>query len=87
MTDKENTLNNSINADVIDSLQVNVEAFISGTRMSIAEISSLTAGSTIKMDATLGQDIELRLNGVTIAVGELVTVDDHFAVRVTNIPG
>lgn len=77
----------SIGVGVIDSLEVNVEAYISGSRISIAELASLEVGSTIKLEAALGQDIELRLNGVTIAVGELVAVEDHFAVRVTNIAG
>ena len=46
---------------------------------------ALRLGTVVPLDATLNQSVELRLNGVAVARGELVAVGDSFAVRLTEI--
>lgn len=74
-----------ISPQVIDSVEVALDGFLGSARMTIAELSALEKGSVIALDATLNSAVELRLNGVTVARGELVAVGDHFAVRLTEI--
>ena len=74
-----------INPQLIDAVEVVLDGFLGSARMTVAELSALEKGGVITLDATLNTAVELRLNGVVIARGELVAVGDHFAVRLTEI--
>lgn len=74
-------------SSVIDSVQLNVEAYLGGTNISIADLNDLSQDQVIELDATLNQSVELRLNGVAVATGELVAVGDNFGVKITGLPG
>jgi flagellar motor switch protein FliN/FliY len=51
----------------------------------VAELAALRDGAVVPLDAPLSQAVELRLNGVAVAKGELVSVGDRFAVRLLEI--
>ena len=70
---------------MIDDVEVEIEAFVGGARMTVAELGALKAQSVVTLDAPLNQAVELRLNGVVIAQGELVAVGDKFGVRLSEI--
>jgi flagellar motor switch protein FliN/FliY len=74
-----------LNPKLIDSVDVTLEAFLGESRMTVAELLALRPGSIVELDASLGQAVELRLNGVAVARGELVAAGDKFAVRLTEI--
>ncbi len=74
-----------INPKLIDSVEVALDAFVGSARMTVGELVMLKAGATVSLDATLSAAVELRLNGAAVARGELVAVDGHFAVRLTEI--
>jgi flagellar motor switch protein FliN/FliY len=65
------------------SLQVSVE--LGRTRMTIAEVLALHAGSVIELDKIAGEPVDILVNGTRIARGEVVVVDDKFGVRVTEV--
>jgi len=69
----------------IAGVEVVLEARLGSARMTVAELMNLKAGDCVPLDAALNQDVELRLNGSTIARGELVTVGDNFGVRILEI--
>ena len=75
----------SLAARMIDEVEVEIEAFVGGTRMTVAELGALKPQSVVTLDAPLNQAVELRLNGTVIAHGELVAVGDKFAVRLSEI--
>jgi flagellar motor switch protein FliN/FliY len=75
----------SINPKLIETVNVTLEAFLGEARMTVAELTALKQGSIIPLDASLNQAVELRLNGVAVARGELVAVGDSFAVRLIEI--
>lgn len=72
---------------MIDDVEVELEAFVGGARMTVAALNALAADSVIALDAPLNRAIELRLNGTVVAHGELVAVGDQFAVRLTELAG
>lgn len=74
-----------INRALIDNVGVSLEAFLGDARMTVAELLDLKVDSLLLLGATLNQAVELRLNGVPVAKGELVAVGDNFAVRLTEI--
>jgi len=70
---------------VIENVDVTIETYLGATSLTIAALNQLRAGSVIALDAALNEVVELRLNGVCIAHGELVAVGDKFGVRITAI--
>jgi len=70
---------------VIDTLPVTVEAVLGFARTTVAEINALQIGQSFALDTGLGDEVELRLNGIVIATGELVAIGDRFGIRIQNL--
>lgn len=81
----EATAPDRIDEGVIAGVEVVLEARLGSARMTVAELMKLKVGDCISLDAALNRDVELRLNGVAVARGELVAVDDKFGVRLLEI--
>ena len=56
-------------------------------QVKVGDLSQLASGDVFTLDALLGDPVELRINGVTIAQGELVSMGDRFAVRIGELVG
>jgi flagellar motor switch protein FliN len=65
------------------SMEVTVE--IGRTRMSVRDLLALTPGDVLELDRAAGSPADLLVNGRLIARGEVVVVDEDFALRVTEI--
>lgn len=74
-----------VNTALIDNVGVTIETYLSEASMTVAELNALQIGETITLEAALNQVVELRVNGVAIAHGELVAVGDQFGVRITAV--
>ena len=55
------------------------------TRMKIRDIMELSPGSIVELGKSPAEPVDIMVNGVLTATGEVVVVDDHFAVRVTRL--
>lgn len=66
-------------------LEISVE--LGRTLMSIGEILRLAPGSVIELDKLAGEPLDLLVNGKLVAKGEIVVVDENFAVKITEIIG
>lgn len=64
-------------------LEVTVE--LGRTNKSIAEILDFAPGTIIELDKIAGEPIDVLVNGKFVARGEVVVIDESFAVRVTEI--
>lgn len=70
---------------LLDSVQVDLEAFVGRVQISIGDLKRLKRGDAIALSTQLNEAIELRLNGKAIARGEVVAVGDNFGIRLTEI--
>ena len=74
-----------LSARLIENVEVELQAFLGSAGMTVAELTALTPGAVVVLQSPLNAPVELRLNGVTLAHGELVAVGDKFGVRLTEI--
>jgi flagellar motor switch protein FliN/FliY len=74
-----------INARLVDKVSVTLEAFLGESRLTVGELAALKEGALLQLDAPLSRAVELRLNGLPVARGELVAAGDKFAVRLVEI--
>ncbi|MRW94180.1 flagellar motor switch protein FliN [Duganella sp. FT80W] len=73
------------NLRLLDSVQVKLQVMVGEAHTTVGELMSLQAASVLKIDRQADYPIDVVLNGSTIARGQLVVVDDHFGVRITEI--
>ena len=69
----------------INSVQMALTVEIGRTRMSVRDVLSLEPGAVIELDRSAGAPADILLNGRLIAHGEIVVVDQDYAVRITQI--
>ncbi|MEH7009975.1 flagellar motor switch protein FliN [Neobacillus niacini] len=65
------------------SLQVSFE--LGRTKKTVREILQLQKGSVIGLNKLAGEYVDVLVNKHSIAVGEVVVMDDKFAIRVTDV--
>ncbi len=69
----------------INSVEMTLTVEIGRTRMSVRDVLSLEPGAVIELDRSAGAPADVLLNGRLIAHGEIVVVDQDYAVRITRI--
>ena len=64
-------------------LEVSVE--LGRSTMPLARLMNLGIGSIVELDRAAGAPVDVRVNGTLFAHGEVVVVDDEYAVRILEI--
>ncbi len=58
---------------------------IGRTHLTVQDVLQLAPGSVVTLDRAVGEPVDLYVSDRRFAQGEVVVVDDHFAVRVTKL--
>ena len=69
----------------ISNVEMALTVEIGRTRMSVRDVLGLEPGAVIELDRSAGAAADVLLNGRLIAHGEIVVVDQDYAVRITQI--
>jgi flagellar motor switch protein FliN/FliY len=69
----------------IQDVEMALTVEIGRTRMSVREALSMEPGTVVELDRSAGAPVDVLLNGRRIAVGEVVVVDQDYAVRISRI--
>lgn len=70
---------------IFETMPVDVEAYVGSATLTVSELSRCQPGQILTLNRTLADLVELRVNGVTVATGELVSVQDQFAIRIGKV--
>ncbi|HKU28979.1 MAG TPA: flagellar motor switch protein FliN [Arthrobacter sp.] len=70
---------------LISNVEMSLTVEIGRTRMSVRDALALEPGKVIELDRSAGAPADVLLNGRLIAHGEVVVVDQDYAVRITRI--
>src|ERR1700682_6151080 len=54
-------------------------------RMSVRDLLQLAPGAIVELDRLAGEPLDVLVNGVRIARGEVVVVNDKFGIRLTDV--
>lgn len=73
--------------ELLSDVEMGVTAELGRTRMTVRELLSLQPGSIVELDRAAGSPVDLLVNGTMVARGEVVVVDEEFAIRITEIIG
>ena len=73
------------NLSLIMDVPLEVSVEIGRTKKFVKDILELTDGSLVVLDKLAGEQVDVYANGQCIARGDVVVVEDSFAVRITEI--
>ena len=71
--------------EMLRGVEMDVLAELGRTRLTVNELLALRAGAIIELDRSAGSPADLLVNGHLIARGEVVVVDENYALRITHI--
>ena len=83
--DLENIGSGAENLGVLLDIDMKVNVELGRTRMKVREILDLAPGCVVELGKSPSEPVDLMVNGVLTARGEVVVVDDHFAIRITKL--
>ena len=74
-----------VNLNLVLDVPVNVALRVGSTDISIRDLVGLVEGSVIALDQEATEPMDVLVNGMLIAHGEIVVVDEKFGVRLTDV--
>ena len=77
--------NPSKNLDLIMNVPLNVSIEIGKTKRKIKDVMSFASGYVLELEKQLGAPVDIVVNGQLIARGDVVVIDENFAIRITEI--
>ena len=66
-------------------MTVSITAELGRATLAVGEVLKLGVGSVVRLDRTLAEPVDLFVQGVRLAQGEVVVVEDCFAIRIKEI--
>ena len=71
----------------LSSAGITISVELGSTAKSVKEILGMGEGTIVELDKLAGEPVDVKANGVLIAKGEVVVIDENFGVRITDILG
>lgn len=82
----QTSVSNSANSiDFLRDVPVTITAQLGHVVLPIGEILKLGPGAVLELEELVSQPIQLTVRGVPFATGEVVVVEDRFAVRIRQL--
>ena len=71
--------------DMLFEVELDVTIELGRKKMSIQEVLQLGKGSVIELSKLAGEPVDIYVNQKQLAKGEVVVVDENFAIRITTL--
>lgn len=71
--------------DVIRDIPLQVSVELGRVSMLVQDVVELGSGSIVEIDKAAGDPVDVLVNGLPVARGEVVVIEDNFGVRITEI--
>lgn len=73
------------NIGVLLDIDMKLTVELGRARMKIRDIMNLSPGAVVELGKAPNEPVDIMVNGVLLARGEVVVVDEQFAVRITKL--
>ena len=70
----------------IHQVKATLQVYLGSATLTVGELMSAAKNQLLVLDRTVAQPVDLLLEGQVVARGQLVALDDRFAVRITELP-
>ncbi len=73
------------NLDLVHDIPLQISAVLGQTNLALRDVVAMQAGSVFELDKLSADPIDLFVNNILIARGEVVVVDDKYAVKISEL--
>lgn len=73
------------NLDLVHDVPLQISAVLGKTALTLRDVVTLQSGSVFELDKLSSDPIDLYVNNILIARGEVVVVDDKYAVKISEL--
>ena len=74
-----------LDIDFLLDVQLNIQVEVGRSQIRIEDLLELDQGSIVELQSAIGEPLDIRVNEKLVARGEIVVINDKFAVRITDI--
>ena len=74
-----------IDINFLFDVKLSIVVEVGRTQMLISDLLELGEQSIVELDSMVGQPLNIRANNLLVARGEVIVVNEKFAVRITDI--
>jgi flagellar motor switch protein FliN/FliY len=74
-----------MNLNLILDVSVTLALEVGRARMPVRELLQLAPGAIVELDRLASEPLDVLVNGVRIARGEVVVVNEKFGIRLTDV--
>jgi flagellar motor switch protein FliN len=74
-----------MNLNLILDVAVTLALEVGRAKMSVRDLLHLAPGAVVELDRLAGEPLDVLVNGVRIARGEVVVVNEKFGIRLTDV--
>jgi flagellar motor switch protein FliN/FliY len=74
-----------MNLNLILDVAVTLALEVGRARMPVRELLQLAPGAIVELDRLAGEPLDVLVNGVRVARGEVVVVNEKFGIRLTDV--
>lgn len=71
---------------ILNDVSILLTIEVGRTQMKIRDLLSLTKGSVIELNKLAGDPVDIYANGKLISIGNIITANGKYCVRLTSIP-
>lgn len=71
--------------DMLKDVEMDVAVELGRIELTLGKVLQLSKGSVIELEKLAGEPVDILVNGHCIAHGEVVVIDEHFGVRISNL--
>ncbi len=73
------------NFDLLADVSIRVSVEVGASSMRLVDLLKLEESSVVELDKQANDVLDIFANGTLIAKGEIVTIENHYGIRVTEI--
>lgn len=71
--------------ELLKDIEMDLSVELGRIELPLGKVLELTRGSVIELERLAGEPVDILVNGHKIAYGEVVVIDEHFGVRISNL--
>ena len=75
----------TVNLEAVYDIPVQVTVVLGRTSMPISNVLKLGRGAVVELDRKIGESVDVFVNDRLVARGEVVIVEDHIGITMTEI--
>ncbi len=82
---RDTGIHGAVELEAVFDVPVRVQAVLGKSTMEVNQLLKLSPGSVIELDRRVGEAVDIFVNNRLVARGEVVIVDEHLGVTMTEI--